>query len=50
MEDFASMISGARDLMAFEMSIYGFTFSFWDIFLWSIVATVVLYVVMRYFE
>lgn len=50
MEDFAALISTARSLMGFPLTLFGFTFSFWDIFIWSIIAGVVIYVIVRLFE
>jgi len=50
MEDFAAMLIAAKDLMGFSLTLYGFTCRFWDIFIWSIIAGIVIYVIVRLFE
>ena len=47
METIASFLSVIVQGMSIPMNIYGFTFSFWDIFLWSIIAGVVVWIVGR---
>ena len=45
MEDFAAMLALPVQLMQIEFTLYGFTLSFWDILLWGMVASVVLWIV-----
>lgn len=47
MSDFGSILSAAYALMDMDFSIYGFTFSFWDVFLWSAIAGIIIIVVRR---
>lgn len=50
MEDFAAMIQAVVDLMRFEFTIWGFTLTFWGILLWSMIAGLIVWAVMRFFE
>lgn len=50
MEDLAAMIGTAVHVLKFEMVLWGFTFSFWQICLFGMVASVILYVVWRFFD
>lgn len=50
MEDFAAMLALPVQLMQIKFTLYGFTLSFWDILLWGMVATVVLWVVWGFFK
>lgn len=50
MEDFAAVIRMAVTVMQFPMEIWGFTVSFWQIGLWSMAASVVVYVIVRIFN
>lgn len=50
MDDFAAMLASAANVMKFEMTLWGFTFSFWNICLWGMVASVVLYLLWRFFD
>lgn len=45
MEDFAAMLALPVQLMQIPFTLYGFTLSFWDILLWGMVATVVLWII-----
>ena len=47
MEFFAAVISGAVNIMKIDFSLYGFTFNFWQIFLWNIVAGIVLWIIFN---
>ena len=42
MEVLQSWLSSVLDVFQVPITIFGFTFSFWDVFLWSIVAGLVL--------
>lgn len=47
MEDLAATLAAAADLMRLSFTLYGFTFSFWDIMIWSAVAGIVIFVIWR---
>lgn len=49
MAGFASMMSAAYNIMSTEFSLYGFTFSYWDVFIWSIIITIVGGLIVRFF-
>lgn len=38
MEDFGAMLTATLEIFQIDFTLYGFTFSFWDVFKWSIVA------------
>lgn len=42
MEIFQWLFSATMEIFKIEFTLYGFTFSFWDIFLWTTVAGIVL--------
>ena len=42
MESFLTYFSGILDLFKMSFTVYGFTFSFWDIFLFTTAASIVL--------
>lgn len=50
MEDFAAMIGLSVSLLKFDMTIWNFTFSFWDILIWSMVAGIVLFLIWGFFH
>ena len=50
MEDFAAMLAGAVNVLKFEMTLWGFTFSFWQMLLWGMVASVILYLIWGFFD
>lgn len=41
MEAFLAMMSGIVSCMQTPMNIWGFTFSFWDVFLFSMISSVI---------
>lgn len=41
LSDFGAVISATVQLFSVEFTIYGFTFSFWEVFLFSIAASIV---------
>lgn len=47
--DFGAMISATVQLFSVEFTIYGFTFSFWEVFLFSIAASIVVWILARIF-
>lgn len=50
MEDFAAMISAVVAVMKFKFTLWGFTLSFWQILIYGMVASIVLYLVWGYFD
>lgn len=40
LSDFGAVVSATVQLFSIEFTIYGFTFSFWEVFLFSIAASV----------
>lgn len=42
--DFGVMLSSAMQIMQVELTLWGFTFSLWQIFLFGIVASIVIWV------
>lgn len=50
MEDFAAMISSVVSIMKFEFTIWGFTLSFWQILMWSLVASVIIILIVGFFN
>ncbi len=42
-EDFGAMISAVVTLMKTELTLYGVTFSFWQVFLFVVVVAIVAY-------
>jgi len=49
-EDFGLVISSAWDMMGMPITIYGFTFSWRNVMLWSLVAGILAYAVGRFFD
>lgn len=50
MNDLAAILSAAVDLMRLPFTLYGFTFSFWDIMIWSAVAGIVVFLIWRFLQ
>lgn len=50
MEDFAAMISGVVDIMKFEFTVWGYTVSFWNVLLWSLLASFVIWLIWGFFN
>ena len=42
MNDFITLMISIFNFLKIDMNVYGFTFSFWDIFLWGAVVGLVL--------
>ncbi len=49
MDDLGFALSAAWDLFSMEFTIYGFTLSFKEVMLWSMVAGIALYFIGRLF-
>lgn len=47
--DFGAMITATVQLFSLELTIYGFTFSFWQVFLFSIAAGIVAWILAQIF-
>lgn len=50
MEDFALFVHAVISLFKVEFTIYGFTLSWWQVFLWSIVASLLIWFIGRIFS
>lgn len=49
MEDLAAVLAFCVDLMKIEFTIWGFTMSFWDILMWSLLAFIVIFLLRGVF-
>lgn len=49
LEDFGLMISLAKGIMDFDITLGGFTFSFWEIMLFGMAAGIVLWILWEVF-
>lgn len=49
LSDFGAVITAAVQLFSMEFTLYGFTFSFWEVFLFSIAAGIVAWVLGKLF-
>lgn len=47
--DFGAMIAATVELFSVEFAIYGFTFSFWEVFLFSVAASIVVWLLAHIF-
>lgn len=47
--DFGAMISATLQLFSVEFTLYGFTFSFWEVFLFSIAAGITVWILAHIF-
>ena len=50
METFGSIISAVVQAMDTPFTVFGFTLSFWDVWLWSIIMGIVFWVIWRLFN
>lgn len=50
METLGSVFSSALGIFKTPMNIFGFTFSWWDVFIWSIVAGLLIWFIARIFD
>ena len=50
MADFAAMIQAMVQLIQVPFTIWGFTLNFWDILIWTLVAGILVYVIVRFFN
>lgn len=49
MEVLSKLFSACVDLMQLEFTVYGFTLSWWDVFIWSALAGVAGWLIVRFF-
>ncbi len=49
LSDFGAFISATVKLFSMEFTIYGFTFSFWEVFLFGIAAGIVAWILAKLF-
>lgn len=42
MEQFAAVCTAVLDLFRYKFTLYGFTISYWDVLIWSLVAGIVI--------
>ena len=50
MSDFAAMIQAVVQLMQAPFSIWCFTLKFWDIMIWSLIAGIIIYLIVRFIQ
>ncbi len=50
LEQFGAALLAAKEIFSIELTLGELTFSFWQIFLWSIVATIVVILVMKWVD
>lgn len=50
MNDFAALISATVEIMRQPFTIWGFTLNFWDIMLWSLIAGIIVWLIVRFFD
>lgn len=50
MNDLKTLFDFVLDLLRTPITLYGFTFSFWSVIVWSLVATVCLFIIGKIFN
>ena len=50
MSDLGAVLLAAKDVLSIQLTMGEFTFSFWDIFLWLVVATIVVWLILKWSE
>ena len=50
MSDFGAMLGGVVDVMKYSFTIWGYTLSFWEILLWSLGASLVIWLIVGFFN
>lgn len=48
MEDLKALFDACVELMQVPFTIYGFTLSWWDIWIWSMIAGLILWFIVRF--
>lgn len=49
MEILSILFTSSYEIMNIDITLFGFTFSFWDVFIWSLVAGIIGYLIVRFF-
>lgn len=49
MEDFKAFILAPVQIMKVPFTIWGFTLNFWDILIWSLIAGILIWLIVRFF-
>lgn len=50
MDAFGALVQAVVQIMKLPFTIWGFTLNFWDIMIWSLIAGIVIYLIVRFFE
>lgn len=50
MKDLGAVLLAAKEVLSIQLTMGEFTFSFWDVFLWLIVATITVWLVLKWSE
>ncbi len=50
MRDLGAVLLAAKEVLSIQLTMGEFTFSFWDILLWLIVATIVVWLILIWSE
>ena len=45
METFGTILASTVDLMKVEFTVYGFNFSWWQVFIWTAFASLILWII-----
>lgn len=48
LSDLGALIQAAYNIMAIEFTIYGYTLSWWEIMLYMMIGSILIYAVMRF--
>lgn len=48
MEIFGAVLSSAYQILSYDMTLLGFTFSYWDVIIWSLAATIVGVLIVKF--
>lgn len=48
MDNFSAVLSGAYELLNIDMTLFGFTFSYWDVLIWSLIVIIVGSLIVRF--
>lgn len=49
MDEFANLIECVINMLKIEFTLWGFTFSLWSVFIWGILATLVVWTIKKIF-
>lgn len=48
MDIFSAVLSGAYEVLSIDMTLFGFTFSYWDVFIWSLLVVIIGSLIVRF--